>query len=64
MYCDFLCNVQVFLPIFNPGFVHVVLDFFLMLLDAHGVDGCEEHRLPLFLETFTSRNQPTLDDRV
>ena len=46
----------------NPRVRQVVLDFFVLI--AHWVDGCEEHRLPLFLETLTSRNQATLDDRV
>ena len=47
----------------SPGVIQVVLDF-LVLIDAHWVDGCEEHHLPLFLETLTSQNQATLDDRV
>ena len=62
IYCV-LVNIPSILVHCNPGVIQVVLDFFV-LIDAHWVDGCEEHRLPLFLETVTSRNQATLDGGV
>ena len=47
----------------NPGLIQVVINLF-MLLDAHRVDGCEIHRMSIFLKTFASRNQPRLNDGV
>ena len=47
----------------NPGIIQVVLDFFV-LIDAHWVDGCEIHRISIFLKTVASRNQPRLNDGV
>ena len=35
-----------------------------MLIDAHRVDGCEIHRMSIFLKTLASRNQPRLNDGV
>ena len=47
----------------NPGIRQVVLDF-CVLIDEHWVHGRGEHHMHLFLDTFTTRNQPRLDDRV
>ena len=33
-------------------------------MGVHRPHGCEEHRLPVPFETFSSRNQSTLDDGV
>ena len=62
MYC-ILVNCPSILAHCNPGMRQIVRDFFV-LIDEHRVDGCEEHRLPLFLDTFPTLNQPKLDDRM
>ena len=47
----------------NPWVIQVVLDFFV-LIDAYRVDGCEIHRMSIFLKTFASGNQLQLNDGV
>ena len=36
----------------NSGFIQIVLNFFLILMDVHRVRGCEAHGLPVPFETF------------
>ena len=47
----------------NSGIRQVVPDFFV-LIDEHRIHGSEEHRMPPFLDIFSTRNQSRLDDGV
>ena len=60
MYCMLLNFSSIHVQC-KPGLIQVVINFFV-LIDAHRVDGCEIHRMSIFLKIFASQNQPRLND--
>ena len=61
--CTHCCNSPSIFVHLSSGCIQILLNFFIVT-GVHRVHGCEEHGVPVPCETFSYRNQSTLDDGV